>query len=54
MYVHMHVSKDFRAHWLISTTFDSRVLLLKMFCLYKLHENQGAGKRDKASLCPHE
>lgn len=53
MYVHMHVSKYFRAHWLISTMFDSRVLLLKMFCLYGSCENQGPGKRDKPSLCPH-
>lgn len=53
MYVHMQVSKDFRAYWLISTTFDRRVLLLKTFCLYRLHENQGPGRRDKPSLCPH-
>lgn len=30
--------------------FNSRVLLLKMFCLYRLCENQGPGRRDKPSL----
>lgn len=50
--VHVRVSKDFRAHWLISTTFYSRVVILKTFYLYRLHKHKLSGRRDKACSVP--